>query len=102
MSAMIDGRARITGTRITVYDVLTYAEAGWHPSSIAGTLGVSTAQVKAVLDYVAQNREEVMKTYRAILARIERGNPPELEAKLQQSVERFRAKLRESEQRNGV
>jgi uncharacterized protein (DUF433 family) len=103
MQATIDERSRISGTRITIYDVLTYSEAGWHPSSIAGMLGVSTAEVKAALDYISEHQEEVMKTYRSILARIERGNPPEVEAKRQQSHERFLAKLREIERRrNGA
>ena len=97
MTATIDARARIAGTRITVYDVLTYSEAGWHPSSIAGTLGVSTAQVNAALHYVAANREKVMETYRAILARIESGNPPDIEARLQQSHERLMERLRQRE-----
>ncbi len=35
MSTAIEPAARIAGTRITVYDVLTYAEAGWQASSIA-------------------------------------------------------------------
>lgn len=97
----INDRARIEGTRITIYDVLTYSEDGWHPSSIAAMLGVSTAQVKAALQYVAEHKEEVMEVYRSILARIERGNPPEIEAKLRQSHERLLAKQKERQQRRG-
>jgi len=99
MSPAIDDRARIAGTRITVYDVLTYSEEGWHPSSIAGVLGVSTAQVLAALEYVSEHEEEVRAKYRAVLKRIERGNPPEVEAKCRQSHERLRAKLEEIGQR---
>ena len=68
--------------------MLTYAEGGRHPSSIAVILGVSTAQVEAALDYFAENREDLLKDYRVILARIARGNPPEVEAKSQRLAEK--------------
>jgi uncharacterized protein (DUF433 family) len=96
---MVDADGRIVGRRITVYDVLTYV--GRHPSSIAAILGVSTAQVRAALYYFTENRENVLKHYRAALARIARGNPPEVEAKLRQSRERLKERLREIEKRRG-
>jgi uncharacterized protein (DUF433 family) len=95
----IDEHARIKGTRITVYDVLTYAEAGWQPSSIAAALGLSVEQVQAALDYFSENREEVLQNYGAILARIKRGNSPEIEAKRRQSHDRLMARLKEFERR---
>jgi uncharacterized protein (DUF433 family) len=102
MSATIDLRGRISGTRITVYDVLTYSDAGWQNSSIAATLGISSAQVQAALNYVAENREKVMENYRAILARIKRGNPPEIEARRQRSHDLLVEKLQQIEHcRNG-
>jgi uncharacterized protein (DUF433 family) len=97
MPAIINGHARIEGTRITVYDVLTYSEAGWQPSSIAATLGLSTAQVQAVLEYISENREEVLRKYHSVLARIAQGNPPEVEARRQRSHDRLSAKLKEIE-----
>lgn len=99
MSTAIDPLARIAGTRITVYDVLTYAEAGWHPSSIAVTLGLSTTQVDAALEYISQNQEEVLAKYRSIVERIDRGNPPSVEAKRRGSHARLLARLKEIEQR---
>jgi uncharacterized protein (DUF433 family) len=99
MSTTIDPKARIAGTRITVYDVLTYAEAGWHPSSIAATLGVSTAQVESALEYISQHEEEVLAKYRLIVERIGRGNPPSVEAKRRRSHEHLLAQLKEIEQR---
>lgn len=100
MPATIDARARIGGTRITVYDVLTYSEAGWQPSSIAAILGISTAQVQAALEYVAENREAILANYLAILARIERGNPPEIEAQRRQSHELLTERLRDIRRRS--
>ena len=102
MSTTIDGRGRIAGSRITVYDVLTYSEASWRIPSIAATLGISSAQVQAALDYVEENRERVMENYRAIVARIERGNPPEIEARRRRSHNHLVEKLQQIEHcRNG-
>ena len=81
----IDSDGRIVGTRITVYDVLTYVEPP--PIEHRRDLGVNTGQVKAAFHYFTENREEVLKHYRPALARIARGNSPEVEAKLRQSHE---------------
>lgn len=72
----------IEGTRITVYDVLHYHLGGWHPTAIAGNFRLSSAQIQAALDYVEAHKEEVMEQYRKIEERIARGNPPEVQAKL--------------------
>jgi len=96
-SVLIDrGRGpEIAGTRITIYDVLDYHRAGWHPTAIAATLDVSSQQVQAALQYIADNETEVMARYQEILDRIARGNSPEVLAKLSQS----RAKLRALEEK---
>src|SRR5580700_9478818 len=60
LAPCIDSRQRIAGTRITIYDVLTYTEEGLSITRTAVILGVSTSQVQAALDYVAEHREEVM------------------------------------------
>jgi uncharacterized protein (DUF433 family) len=99
MFATINDRHRIDGTRISIYDVLTYSEEGWSVSRIAALFRISSAEVQAALDYVAANRETVMETYRKILARIEKGNPPEHEAKLQKSHQRFLQRVAEAERR---
>ena len=98
MSAAIAPGGRVTGTRITVYDVLTYTDAGWHPSSIAAVLGLSTAQVESALKYVSEHEEEVRAKYRSIVERISRGNPPAVEVKRLASHERLLAKLRQIKQ----
>lgn len=95
MAATINRQARIGGTRITVYDVWTYAQAGWHPSSIAATLGLSTDEVQTALAYIAENRQEVLATYDSIVSRIERGNSAEVESRRQQSHRRLQARLQQ-------
>jgi len=94
MDATIVDRGRgpeIVGTRITVYDVLDYLELGWHHTAIAATLRVSSDQVLAAMKYVEEHRDDVMAKYQKMLEREARGNPPEIEAKL----EAGRAKLRQ-------
>jgi uncharacterized protein (DUF433 family) len=82
---------RIAGTRITVWDVLHYLEAGWARSDIAATLHLTEAQVAAAAMYIAEHRHEVMVVHQCIEDRKARGNPPEIRAKAAKS----RAKLQE-------
>ncbi|MGO9471460.1 MAG: DUF433 domain-containing protein [Isosphaeraceae bacterium] len=85
----------IAGTRITVYDVLEYHTAGWHRDMIADTLELSSGQVEVAIRYIEDHREEVMAAYEKNMERINRGNPPELQAKLDAGHERFLAMVRE-------
>lgn len=72
----------IKGTRITVYTIWDYAKDGDHHSSIALTLGLSSAQVLAALEYIKQHKEEVMADYQEILDRAAKPYPPEVQAKV--------------------
>ena len=85
----------IAGTRITVYDILDYYKEGWHRDVIASTLRLSSRQVEAAIRYIEEHRDEVMPEYEEMLARDARGNPPELQAKLDAGHERLQARLRE-------
>jgi len=85
----------IAGTRITVYDVLEYHKSGLHRDMIADTLELSSGQVEAAIRYIEEHREEVMAAYEKNMERINRGNPPELQAKLDAGHERFLAMVRE-------
>jgi uncharacterized protein (DUF433 family) len=85
----------IVGTRMTVYDVLEYHAEGWHRDMIADTLELSSDQVEAAIRYIEENRAEVVACYEKNMERINRGNPPELQAKLDAGHERFLAMVRE-------
>jgi uncharacterized protein (DUF433 family) len=85
----------IAGTRITVYDVLDYHKSGTHRDVIAGILSLSSRQVEVAIRYIEEHRDEVMADYAEMLARDARGNPPELQAKLDGAHERLQARLRE-------
>lgn len=96
MEASIIDRGRgpeIRGTRITVYDVWDYARDGEHPSLIAATLGISSAQVQAALDYIERHKDAVLREYARIVERAARGNPPELQARLDAAHKRFQEML---------
>src|ERR1017187_6473514 len=98
LEAKIIGRGRgpeIAGTRITVYDVLDYHKLGWHRDMIAATFDLSSRQVEVAIQYIEEHRDEVTADYEEMLARDARGNPPELQAKLDAGHERFLAMVRE-------
>ena len=103
MAAKIIDRGRgpeIAGTRITVYNIMDYYKHGWHHSAIAAMLGISSAEVLAAIDYIEQHQSEVMAEYQDILERCARGNPPEVQAKLDEAHRRFQRMLRQ--RRNSV
>lgn len=96
--SMIHNRGRgpeIRGTRITVYDVLDYALVCWPSDRIASWFSLRTEQIDAAIDYICKNKIEVLKEYIEILERCERGNPPELQAKLDANHERFQKLIQE-------
>ena len=98
LEAKIINRGRgpeIAGSRITVFDVLDYLQEGWEPMEIAMFFRLSTRQVDAAVRYIEEHHAEVMDEYRRILERCARGNPPELQAKLDAGHEQFLATVKE-------
>lgn len=79
----------IKGTRITVYTILDYLLEGWPPDRIAGCFDLKTNEVEAAIDFIREHKIQVLKEYIQILERCERGNPPELQAKLDAGHKRF-------------
>ena len=93
MNATVNELGRISGTRITVYDLVPYLEANWVHQEIANLLSLSRDQFQAGLRYIEENREAVMAVHREIEERNARGNPPEVLAKLEGVRERMKAWL---------
>ncbi|MCI0462646.1 MAG: DUF433 domain-containing protein [Gemmataceae bacterium] len=94
MSAQIIDRGRgpeIAGTRITVYDVLDYHLDGEHPTMIALELGVSSEQVEAAIRYIEEHRDQVLADYQGMRDRCARGNPPEVQARLDATHAKYQA-----------
>ena len=101
LEAKIIDRGRgpeIAGSRITVFDVLDYLNEDWDPVQIALFFRLSTRQVDAAVRYIEEHKDEVMAEYQKILDRCARGNPPELQAKLDAGHERFLAMVQERQQ----
>lgn len=85
----------IAGTRITVYDIMDYYTQDWHHTRIAAWLRLSSAEVQAAIRYIEEHKEEVTANYQKILERCARGNPPELQAKLEAISAEARVRIAE-------
>jgi uncharacterized protein (DUF433 family) len=97
-----DGRnPRIAGTRITIYTIWEYVRDGWRRDDIAFWLRLNKDQVEAAIRYIDQHKDEVLAEYEKIMERINRGNPPELQSKLDAGHERFQEMVRERRRLKG-
>jgi hypothetical protein len=67
---------------------------GWHRERIADFFGLHPEEVQVAMEYVRENTLEVLREYVKILERCERGNPPELQAKLDANHARFQELVR--------
>jgi uncharacterized protein (DUF433 family) len=83
----------IVMTRVTVYTIMDYRN--WPSIAVAWWLRLTLAQVEAARKYIDEHRTEVEKDYREIVERGERGNPPELQAKLDALKGTARTRLEE-------
>ena len=88
----------LANIRITIFDILPYVLKGWRADSIAISFGIRIVEVEALIHYFEEHREEILATNQKILERIARGNPPEVEAKLQVGMAKLKA-LREELER---
>lgn len=61
----------ITGTRITLYDVMDYVTAQYPPKLIRDILNLSEEQINAALAYIEANRFEVEAEYQTVLQEAE-------------------------------
>ena len=96
MVAEIINRGRgpeIAGTRITVFDVLDFRKHGWHRDRIAAQFDLGSSQIQAAFDYIDAHKDEVLTQYQQILDR--QKNPPDVQAKLDQSKKRALARREE-------
>lgn len=61
----------ITGTRITLYDVMDYVRAEYPPKFIRSMLNLTDEQINAALSYIEANRAEVEAEYQTVLREAE-------------------------------
>ena len=86
----------ISGTRITVYDVMDYYRHGWHRDEIAALFRLSSRDIQAAIDYIEANKEEVQREYQKILDRHHNYKyPPEVQAKVDACRGAARRRLKE-------
>ena len=57
----------IAGTRITVYDVMDYLNAGWPTKLIQDWLNLTEQQIADVMNYIENHREEIEAEYQEVL-----------------------------------
>jgi uncharacterized protein (DUF433 family) len=57
----------IAGTRITLYDIMDYLNAGWAAKLVQGWLRLTDAQMDVALSYIATHRKEVEAEYKEVL-----------------------------------
>ena len=87
----------LKGTRLTVYDIIPYRLHGYTPEQLApvftGYPELTPAHIEALYRYMDEHHAEVMAVHAQIEARIAKGNPPEVEAKLAESRKKVQARL---------
>ncbi len=57
----------VAGTRITLYDVLDYLNAGWPPKLLGDRLNLTSEQTQAALEYIRDHTVELETEYRQVL-----------------------------------
>jgi len=104
-SVIIDrGRGpEISGTRITVYDVMDYYTAGWHRDEVAALFRLASRDIQAAIDYIEANKAEVTAEYQKILDRhANHKYPPEVQVKIDASKGSARRRLNEIRERRAM
>lgn len=80
MTSVSDGKATIirtergltiSGTRITLYDVMDYVMAQYPPKFIRDILSLTEVQINAALSYIEANRDEIEAEYQTVLREAE-------------------------------
>ncbi len=92
---VVTGRGpELAGTRFTAHDIVPLWRKGYIPDYIAACFGLSLEEVKALIAYIEEHKEAMLRHDDEIEQRIARGNPPEVEAAIQAGHQKLLA-LRE-------
>ena len=81
----------ISGTRITLYDVMDYLAEDWPPKLIRDHLNLTDKQIGGALAYIAAHRAEVEAEYQQVLAAAE-ANRKYWEERNRELIERLAAR----------
>ena len=86
----------LEGTRITVFAIMEYMEGGCSVGQIASAMpSLSLEQIEYAIAYIKEHEEELKPDYYQIMARIARGNPPEIRKLMEESHQRFLDRVEE-------
>jgi hypothetical protein len=91
MKDLVTAEGRLKDNRINCHDVYNYLKHARPHTEIAISLGVSFEEVLALIHYIVEHEEAVEANWQAVEAEIARGNPPEVEAKLEESRKKLAA-----------
>jgi uncharacterized protein (DUF433 family) len=97
MAARIIDRGRgpeVEGTRVTVYRILDYVREGSSIGRIVTELNLTEEQVHMALDYIAAHRRIVEAEYEKILLRVQKRNPPHVDAGRATSPDALKQRIR--------
>ena len=61
----------IAGTRITLYSIMDYLQAGWPPHLIRDEFNLTDQQIQDVMDYIEAHGDEVEREYQLVLQQAE-------------------------------
>ena len=61
----------ISGTRITLYDIMDYLKAEWPPRLIQQWFNLDDRQIADVMEYITAHRDEVEAEYQLVLQQAE-------------------------------
>jgi len=61
----------VSGTRITLYQIMDYLKAEWHPKLIRQWLDLTEQQISDVMNYISTHQNEVEAEYQSVLQQAE-------------------------------
>jgi hypothetical protein len=85
MKDMVTPEGRLVNSRINCHDVYHYLKSFRPHTEIAITFRISQEEVLALIHYIVEHEEEVEANWQAFEADVAKGNPPDVQAKLDAS-----------------
>jgi hypothetical protein len=85
MKDLVTPEGRLVDSRINCHDVYHYLKHGRPHTEIALALLISREEVLALIHYIVEHEEAVEANWQAFETMVAKGNPPEVEARLEAS-----------------
>ena len=91
MKDLVTPEGRLRSSRINCHDVYHYLKCHRPHTEITLALQIFPEDVLALIHYIVEHEEEVEANWQAFEAEAAKGNPPEIQAKLEQSHKKLMA-----------